>query len=1196
MLHYGYIMTEDVKEKKFKRTATMLKEELKKDSNNIYYIYQLSRSYSMHGDVEEAIGEVLKYLDLINDKNTSKMLLVNYYQNAAILMRNGKRYEKTKEVCKKLISIDKNNMDAYYLLGDSYEKTYHREDAIRSYYTYLELNEKFSYKSSMEKYSVEINSLKFKNVIIKRLLFLEEKTERFTTLKGYIKTLFLEKDYINVLYEIIKIYILNNDFLGLKDIYLNIENKERELFEIYLINLLCLINIKQFNNVIENIGIDKKKAEELLKNENQNSYKNLLCYLEKYSKEESFVYLDNMVQYVFNSLKNIDINSNIEKNNNTSILFIMEYMLKNVSIKNILDRNIKKEDIIVFLYKYLELLNINDCHEQSENKSIQTYLKEIMYGFNNNEVKALRLIKECMENNNCYSEILMICSDYIVKNKEKREKEFNDYCEKVKNNIEYLINNNQLSEAKVLIEEYEKIIPNDVDIFSSKAVIYILENKIDKAKEILEQGLKLYNKNFDMLYNLAYIYEQKKEYSNAVKYYSNALESCNDVELKEKISDLVNILRKENNIVEISRRKKMAFFVKQGMESFLNDIIHRLVNDYEIKKIIVNNYSQIDNGMEWADICWFEWCDELIEYGSKHKLSRDKKIICRLHSYEAFNDYIYKVNWSTIDRLIFVAEHIKNHVLSKINIDVTKVNVVANGIDINKYRFKERQKGFNIAYVGYINYKKGPMLLIHTFKKIYDTDNRYKLYIAGKFQDERDILYFKQMIKELKLENNIIFTGWQDNLDKWLEDKNYILCTSVLESQNISVMEAMSKGIRPLIHNFVGANNIYPNRYIWNTIDECVDMLNSSYYNSSEYRSYIEENYSLDKQINRINHIIKCENCSISEDNSFNYNNYWNNRLNCKFDIEGVGYIGLGKTYNKYLYKIRIEILEYIVKNIFETLDGKNILELGPGIGMFTEYFNKYSLNRYDGIDIAEKSIMELRNKYPHFNFTQGDISDSNNYHNNKYDLIFAADVLLHLTDEKKYKNTINLLSNKLEEGGIIILYDPITLIGTKSKSSHVIIRDINEINRILSDANLKIEELIPSSFFMNFPFDCDLLKENRHIPQNIFNNIYKIMSSNVSERLKENISQWLLCTEKKVLMSYKFGLSQKVMVITSINTSAFNLNNSKIFDIKKLNKMQSIVKRRVFTDKELLRNKQIYSVIMELNKDIEFLLNTHKS
>ena len=42
----------------------------------------------------------------------------------------------------------------------------------------------FHISLAWKKYSVEINSLKFKNVIIKRLLFLEEKTERFTTLKA----------------------------------------------------------------------------------------------------------------------------------------------------------------------------------------------------------------------------------------------------------------------------------------------------------------------------------------------------------------------------------------------------------------------------------------------------------------------------------------------------------------------------------------------------------------------------------------------------------------------------------------------------------------------------------------------------------------------------------------------------------------------------------------------------------------------------------------------------------------------------------------------------------------------------------------------------------------------------------------------------------------------------------------------------
>lgn len=46
---------------------------------------------------------------------------------------------------------------------------------------------------------------------------------------------------------------------------------------------------------------------------------------------------------------------------------------------------------------------------------------------------------------------------------------------------------------------------------------------------------------------------------------------------------------------------------------------------YETKKIIVTDYKQIDKGLEWADICWFEWCDELITYGSRHHLSENKK-------------------------------------------------------------------------------------------------------------------------------------------------------------------------------------------------------------------------------------------------------------------------------------------------------------------------------------------------------------------------------------------------------------------------------------------------------------------------------------------------------------------------------------------------------------------------------------------
>src|SRR5690606_32786977 len=98
----------------------------------------------------------------------------------------------------------------------------------------------------------------------------------------------------------------------------------------------------------------------------------------------------------------------------------------------------------------------------------------------------------------------------------------------------------------------------------------------------------------------------------------------------------------------------------------------------------------------------------------------------------------------------------------------------------------------------------------------------------------------------------------------------------------------------------------------------------------------------------------------------FDYADYWAKRLNQNFNIEGVGYLGLGQIYNSNLYHLRMEIIDKVWNKLgiqnFEKLD---VLEFGPGVGIFTEYFKDKGAIHYSAIDITDKSVMELSQKYP---------------------------------------------------------------------------------------------------------------------------------------------------------------------------------------------------------------------------------------
>ena len=306
--------------------------------------------------------------------------------------------------------------------------------------------------------------------------------------------------------------------------------------------------------------------------------------------------------------------------------------------------------------------------------------------------------------------------------------------------------------------------------------------------------------------------------------------------------------------------KKISFICATGLDNFIDPIITGLSSDYMVRKFIVKTQQEIYNAIDWGDVIWLEWANEVAIIATNYKGIKDKKVIVRLHRYEAFTYSPKQINWSVINRLILVAPHMKG-ILKETIPDIekkVKIKVVYNGLDLDKIPFKEREAGYNITLVGYINHRKNPTIALQIMKKLVDRDKRYILHIAGSFQDRCLQDYLMYMIDEMGLQDNIKYYGWIDDMEGFWRDKNYLLHTSIHEAHSYATMQGMAKGIKPIIANFRGAKELYPKYAIFNTIEEAVNIITDKNYYSNAYMNWvIGRGWTLDNQIKQIKEVIK---------------------------------------------------------------------------------------------------------------------------------------------------------------------------------------------------------------------------------------------------------------------------------------------------------------------------------------------------
>lgn len=305
-----------------------------------------------------------------------------------------------------------------------------------------------------------------------------------------------------------------------------------------------------------------------------------------------------------------------------------------------------------------------------------------------------------------------------------------------------------------------------------------------------------------------------------------------------------------------SKRAKIAFFCGADGPGFLKDIMEYTRRRYPVRLFEGKTAQDVFDLMQWSDISWFEWCTELARIGTN--LPKVCRTVIRLHRYEAHLNWPRLINWDNVDMLMTVGNEwvtrAIRHWVSDIDRRTTLVTV-PNGVDVDAIDFKSRQPGKKIAFVAKLRMVKNPMLLVQCMAQLLKIDPGYKLYMAG---DRHDLLlrhYLEHATGELGISHAFIYDDFQDDILSWLDDKNFIVSTSVIESQGMGILEAMAAGIKPVVFNFPGARGIFGAAPLFNTPDEFCRKILDKAYDSHRYRQFVEQRYPLKQQLLRINEI-----------------------------------------------------------------------------------------------------------------------------------------------------------------------------------------------------------------------------------------------------------------------------------------------------------------------------------------------------
>lgn len=534
IIHYGYIPTDkDLMEKKFERTSAILKQELEKDPENIYYWYQLSVTYRMHKDDNLAIEPAEKAYSLLKEKKKDYRLYIYVYRELITVYINNRNYDKAELICDEVLDFAEGYVDLHFLAGKVKFLRNKFKEAAHQYKMYLRILADYDNSNGKKDTAVTSYTLDRYEESYSDLAIIYKIVGEYSNALKYVKKIESKELKKKLLKNIVEIYVKLSDYNQMKEFYDSLSSegdaKVQELMEMHIENIKTDISDEQnqeleraFSDVSTDYAVlnlvkleERKEAEEVdndviakIKKLDFSKlplfYGSIIYYLIKrnYSLSDILsdlkltrirVYLDYFIKaypdyhntalgYIRNNptkdLKDARINREIEK-----YALVLE-KLEGEDFRYMLERYIDDGTYHITGIYHPEIIENEIVSEIKEDDEVfLMYLYKARRIKESDPVEYVRYLKKAIKVFPFRKAIEVLQEEIEKQLNPPVNDEMENLKKQFKENIKVLIAGNLLDQAEAVINQYEQIIKNDEEILLFKSHISLMkldENKLRK--------------------------------------------------------------------------------------------------------------------------------------------------------------------------------------------------------------------------------------------------------------------------------------------------------------------------------------------------------------------------------------------------------------------------------------------------------------------------------------------------------------------------------------------------------------------------------------------------------------------------------------------------------------------------------------------------------------------------------------------